>query len=841
MALSTTNAFWSRTHFVARFLGLTALGVALVGLALALIHGQLRPTWSERLSAGENLEQNWDNLRENWNGVERVIESGTAASFTDKVAFALALGLLVTLVWLIIEAVVVFRVAAGRRSAFGGNVVAQLGLAIALLIGLNAYSYRHYLRFDVTRNQQFTLPGELQDNLRKLQGETTIVVYLPHQSFGQRSQSLDPEMRAYVSAAERKVVEKLKDMVDEFREFGKQFRVVVLDVEDWQNFKSKLDHETKGLPELREAINKTPENTIFFAGQGRVQRLSFNDLFLLDKEASVKANNSQGNLVLLDQGIEPLARKVLAINEKRPKVGVAVIHEWLTTEGREDLPFTMAGLKKALTARGFDVKDIVLKKWSRFGPPEPAVYTAEDSKLDRFEERLAIVDNNLKVLGQALEDRQRMRDQWKKASLDELTKKYGGELRVKRVTEQIRKDVVSDLEDDVDGVQESLAFYRKRRDEVLADKGKLNVDALAEQRRMADLQAKLTRTLTDCDLLIIPRLTLRNVVETEENIPAWLHRLDETQVDVLRDFVKEGKPVLFCLGPTTEGERGPPPGAGAGPDGVEQMLTKLGFKFVNQTVLFDTETEAFAGRGGGPFGSEANVEVPAVEFDWKAGAGRPGRQPSVSATEREPKPNPIRKSMHLIARSLGGESQGKSVLADLKLRHPQPIYFEPADGKKLAVDPEFIMTSAASWNEEKPFPSDKYVPEPPKTGPRKGSIEEKRRGPFPIGVAVSTPLPAEWYGDKDAKPATVRLAVIGHGGVFNGGELSPAREMLLLDTANWLLGRDQELVLKETEWSYPRVAMDPLHHAMWVVGAWLGLPGLFAYLGLIVVLVRRLR
>src|SRR5262249_16882612 len=112
MALSTTNAFWSRAHFVARFLGLTALGVALVGLALALIHGQLKPTWSERLSAGENFQQNWNQIVDNWNGAERVIEHGSAADFTDKVAFALILGLLVTLVWLIIEAVVVFRVAA---------------------------------------------------------------------------------------------------------------------------------------------------------------------------------------------------------------------------------------------------------------------------------------------------------------------------------------------------------------------------------------------------------------------------------------------------------------------------------------------------------------------------------------------------------------------------------------------------------------------------------------------------------------------------------------------------------------------------------------------------------
>src|SRR5262249_20851548 len=152
--------------------------------------------------------------------------------------------------------------------------------------------------------------------------------------------------------------------------------------------------------------------------------------------------------------------------------------------------------------------------------------------------------------------------------------------------------------------------------------------------------------------LIVPRLTLRNVVETDENIPAWLHRLEESQAQVLRDFVKEGKPILVCFGSTNDSGDRPPGGGSAGPDGIEQMLAKLGVKFVNQTVLFDAEPEAFAGRGGGPFGSEANVEVPPVEFDWKAGAGRLLH----SAPRVERKPHPIRESMRLTARSLGRDA-----------------------------------------------------------------------------------------------------------------------------------------------------------------------------------------
>ena len=87
-----------------------------------------------------------------------------------------------------------------------------------------------------------------------------------------------------------------------------------------------------------------------------MQRLSFNEFYRLDKTASREANEQQGNLVLLDQGVEPFARKVLDVDEKRPKVGDRG-HPRMADDrrGREDLPFAMAGLKKALTVRGFDV------------------------------------------------------------------------------------------------------------------------------------------------------------------------------------------------------------------------------------------------------------------------------------------------------------------------------------------------------------------------------------------------------------------------------------------------------------------------------------------------------
>src|SRR5205807_765799 len=137
-------------------------------------------------------------------------------------------------------------------------------------------------------------------------------------------------------------------------------------------------------------------------------------------------------------------------------------------------------------------------------------------------------------------------------------------------------------------------------------------------------------------------------------------------------------------------------------------------------------------------------------------------------------------------------SRGEKTL-DLRVRNPRPIYFDPNREATLPYQPEFMMTNPASWNEDQPFPTRERTPrfEPPKPDdPTKDTVDEKRRGPFPIGVAVETRLPIQWYADKSVKPATVRLAAISNGSLFSGTELSHAKEELLLNTCNWLLGRD---------------------------------------------------
>src|SRR5262249_12482866 len=158
----------------------------------------------------------------------------------------------------------------------------------------------HYLRFDWTRDQMFTLAPDIQEQLRQLKGETQIVVFQQHKSFGRLSEKPD----RYDYAAERKVAKKVNDLVDQLREFGPRFNVVVLDVEEEgyeKKFKAVTNPEgLKPRDDLRRALDAAPENSIFFyardegATEGKVQRLSFNAFYQLDKIASKSDNGNEG-------------------------------------------------------------------------------------------------------------------------------------------------------------------------------------------------------------------------------------------------------------------------------------------------------------------------------------------------------------------------------------------------------------------------------------------------------------------------------------------------------------------------------------------------------------------
>src|SRR5262249_29729878 len=139
-------------------------------------------------------------------------------------------------------------------------------------------------------------------------------------------------------------------------------------------------------------------------------------------------------------------------------------------------------------------------------------------------------------------------------------------------------------------LNEILDDLKSDRAETSKDRDKIDVDRVTEGRRMTDVRAKLTRTLADCDLLFIPRLTRRS---NGSFVPNRAHRLEEEQVSAIKEFLESGKPVFACLGPTNEPRDTMPPET-TGPDPLETMFSDLGIHLGKQTVLFNADAKAFA-------------------------------------------------------------------------------------------------------------------------------------------------------------------------------------------------------------------------------------------------------
>jgi hypothetical protein len=161
---------------------------------------------------------------------------------------------------------------------------------------------------------------------------------------------------------------------------------------------------------------------------------------------------------------------------------------------------------------------------------------------------------------------------------------------------------------------------------------------------------------------------------------------------------------------------------------------------------------------------------------------------------------------------------------DLRIKHPRPVDYFATGGS----DPTFLMTDPRGWKATNPFPSEEG---PPKKDP-------STEGQVSIGVAAEAMLPPDWKAERN----TVRVAVIGQGGVFVGKQLSPVREKLLLDVCNWLLGRDDLLNRPQEEpWSYPRVEMSETANLLWQGFARVGIPLCFIFVGVVVLMRRAMR
>lgn len=886
------TTFGNRFRFALRVLGLTAV---LAGVAGAVILSTFLPDLGglPRANVLASLRETGESA---W--------GGAFGQLAYVAAIMAGIGLVVAIAWVLIEIVGALALAAGRNTAASSLNAFQAVLAVALLVVVNAVSFDLYRKWDLTRDREFTLAPDQVEQLGELRTDspTTVVVLQLHKTAGTLSDK--PDATDY--AAERKVVEKVRDVVDQLREFGPQFNVAVLDVED-ERYERKLRELAKRRPGLADAIRDAPENSIFFYADGKVRkepraaaeklsagaskpavlpdpddaagslvypasvaRMSFTEFFQLDKTASREATEAEreglatatggiafapgvlgkGNLVLIPQGKDAFVRKVLELEERRPKVGLAVIHPLLSSRETYD-EYSAAGLRKALEANGYDVVDVILKRWGRGGPPTPAAYTYEESELDR-------VENRYNLFGLLVADRELLISQLKlvltraeKAPLSELNRAFGRQLDRPIRTEEDRALVRQVFEANIQLRQDELEEFNKQLAEIgPAYRDLLRDERAAENRRIADVKAKLQQYVADCDLLIVPRLTTVDIAKGEI-IPPGLFNASKDQAEVVREFIAAGKPVLFAMGPTNVDRRGF--GSDPAGDDVEALLPRLGIELGRQTVVTDEEAQAMAERQSDALGS--TVDLPPLLFDLPGPEGKSA--------------NPIGTAFLTTARAVDRK-------LDVKKSGYRPVYVAPGFADKMPFAPELAFTGRNSWNEDKPIPEDDSAPryEPTKPDdPKKGTRDEERRGPFPVGVAVEVPVPAEWVRTEgfpeqqkvvallpvfdgglaaallsvaaDEKPRPwVRVVAFGHGGLFAGKKLDPANESLLLHAVNWQLRRADRLPKDAPDadkWRYPRVDLTDRELTLWRYGAVLGLPLLCGFLGTVVLMARKVR
>jgi hypothetical protein len=831
----------SSLHLLVRWLGLTGLLVAVVGVILLHVHNHL-------IDADDVLRNPLT-----------VIQEGLKAEGVEAVAVYLFLaGAGAMLLWLLVEAAVAVRLTAARRSATRANAVLQAAIAVVLLVGLNVFSFFHYERIDCTRpddrgEKRFTLAPELSQQLRQLRGETSIVVLqkVPHTE--------DTDLEAYQKAAAAVVVEKVRDLADLLRDFsGARFEVVLLDTTE-KEFGRKVARATKNRPKLAQAIRSAPGSSIiFYASEGNdpqsrthVHRFSFDEFLQLNQQASRQANDGNGNLVLINKGVEPLLRSILNLEEKRPRVGLLVVHEVFTSDSSEE-SLGLAGLKKTLIQNGFDVENIIAKRdlepdderntwtWT------PGADTLTDSKLlslQSVEESFPAAERFLKGQKQGWTERRRQ---------IERTRPDG-----ERVTEKDKEEALAQADQQIAAYQKQLDQLAKRKGEVAKDLKSIDSDLVRQMQRTTDIQGKLSRILADCDLLLIPRLSMnangRSFFDSQ-----GLFRLDDVHTNAIKEFLKQGKPVFATLGSVVN-PRGDP-------DGLEQLLAELHIRLSKKTVVYNVQQEEFARQRVSRFAAGSG-EVPPLDLET------PSRL-LVAASATEPlalHENPLRLSLARARQARGPE-------LDIRLRFPRPVFYDadkgerinryrdaltllaetpiaswaalsphPLDPKKrapLKTAPEFLWTVPECWIDARPLPT-RDRPEPQyeeskKDDPTKGTLDETRTGPFPVGVAIEATIPKKWYGTENPPAKTARVAVIGSGAVFVDPELPPARQELLVETCNWLLDRDAPVKPAST-WSYPRLALASQEKDLWLWGGRLGLPLVFLYLGVIVLLVRRAR
>ena len=121
-----------------------------------------------------------------------------------------------------------------HKLALGTNYVLVAVLLAAILAIVNAFSYRHFFRIDLTRTKRYTISDSTRNILANLDDLVNIKVYL--------SKKMPPYMAP--------LTDQVKDLLDEYRIYGKgNIAIEYIDPADDPSLAQKL--QFMGIPQLR--------------------------------------------------------------------------------------------------------------------------------------------------------------------------------------------------------------------------------------------------------------------------------------------------------------------------------------------------------------------------------------------------------------------------------------------------------------------------------------------------------------------------------------------------------------------------------------------------------------
>src|SRR5262249_33311361 len=227
----------------------------------------------------------------------------------------------------------------------------------------------------------------------------------------------------------------------------------------------------------------------------KVQSLTFNQLYQLDKKASQEANGNKGNLVLRPQEIEPFVRRILNIETIQPHLAVAALLDGEIGLESDHIILTLRGVKKALELHGLSGDDIIVKRFSEASDrPEPVALKYNEFRYEQLEQEVAAIEEAIKTQEETVGKLTERYKHWAETPLAKLGEKVGifetrfeiqlvpdpdmklrKARKIRALQERDRALFVADVKEDLDEETDTLKRMREAHTKRQGEMSGLNV------------------------------------------------------------------------------------------------------------------------------------------------------------------------------------------------------------------------------------------------------------------------------------------------------------------------------------------------------------------------------